>query len=78
MSSTLTSAQVRAGDDIHLAPHDVWRGSRQPHHVECITADVHVDDVIDDWVTIVVICWHVGPSRGATVYDREDVIERAA
>jgi hypothetical protein len=56
----------------------VWRGSPHPHRVGCITADVHVDAVIDRWVTIIVICWRHGRTCGATVYDRSDRIERAA
>ena len=74
----MNADQVHAGDTIRLAPHDVWRRDPQPHHVECITADVRVDAVISDWATIIVICWHHGRICGATVYDRSDRIERAA
>ena len=76
--STMTADQIHAGDTIHLQPHDVWRGSRDAHHVQCITADVRVDAVICEWATIIVICWHRGRTCGATVYDRGDSIERAA
>jgi hypothetical protein len=68
---------LRHGETIHIAPHQVFRGTEFTHTVACAERDVQVDGVIKV-EGVIVICWgHLPGTCGAVVYDATDTVTLA-
>ena len=70
---TRDADHLRTGDRIHITPHDVFRGSDSPHHIER-DAVVTVADAIP-FGSLVAVCWCDGDTRGVCVYDWNSPVE---